>query len=180
MDKHKDFDFPWIVHQFQAGDRRDAHSVFGWLTGPKAQGLKEIPEPIAVEVMFEFAERIEDGESFGYTKGGLSELSLAVFAECDKRAKEIQGEINTRMMRIIRERSFVEEELTDNMLGMLTAMYERLDEMQGGPKKRMNTFKKKQRKENNVLFMPISKAWRKVRGKDGPIPLTKKIDDGDK
>jgi len=160
MDEHKDVNFPWIVHQFQAGGRRDAHSVFSWLTGPRAQGSKGIPEPVAVEVMYEFAERISGGEKFGFNDAGLSELSLAVFAECDKRAREIQGEINTRIMRVVKERILVDE----NVFGMSCAIYERLDEMQGGPKKRMKAYKKKQRKENNVLFMPISEVWKqKIR-----------------
>jgi hypothetical protein len=163
--KEDQVNFAYISKQFNRC-KRDANSVIAWLTGPPGAGEKGIPHAIAVEVMLEFAERIDAGEVFGFTvKNNLSMLSLAVLKECEKRKAAADAELHTKTLLTLRDRSFVEDEIADDMFGMLAAVYERLDEMQGGPKKRRKAGKKAYRRKNSIWFKPLGEVFKRKKQK---------------
>lgn len=162
-----EYSFDFLVEQF-AKSERDAHSVRKWLTGPPAEGGKGIPEPVVLEVMFEYAKRIEAGDRFGFNKEGLSQLSLAVYKESEKRRKLVDAEIGTKMLQVLSEQALTErrvDNLADDLYEMLGLLYEKVDALEDR-KVRLKNYKRRQRKENSVWFMPLGKVWsKKVRRK---------------
>lgn len=151
-------DFKYIDNQFRLC-KRDAYSVWNWLTGDKISGGKGIDQTIALEVMLEFADRIREGERFGFNKLNLSELSLAVLKECQERQKMFQGIMATRMLKILKDDALIEDEFADNIYGMLGMIYEKVD------KEDRKRREKRGKKSNSILRQPMREVWRRTKNK---------------
>ena len=120
--------FEYISTQFRKC-QRDAHSVFKWLTGPKAQGNKEIPEPIALEVMLDFAKIIAGGHIFGFNDAGLSVLSISIYEECERRKRKGDAELATKILQTMYGQAITSDEFEDfanEIMEMVNSMYENL------------------------------------------------------
>ena len=160
IDTHQ-ADFEFIVKQFEKG-HRDAHSVLHWLTRLPNQGGKGISEAIAIEVMFECANRIGKGERFAFKKSGISQLARAVFKECELRQKELDARVGTKIIQELAGRSILDKEineLSDNLVGLFNVLYWKLSE--GEPEKLMKQYKKRK----SVWTKPISRILPERKGK---------------
>jgi hypothetical protein len=118
--------FDYISTQFRKCER-DAHSVLQWLTGPASKGGKEIPEPIALEVMLDFAKIIAGGHIFGFNDAGLSILSLSVFEECHRRRQKGDAEVATKILQTIYGQAITADEFdsfANDMMEFVNAIYE--------------------------------------------------------
>lgn len=126
-----DPDFIYILKEFKKCDK-DAYSVIRWLTEPTLKGGKGIPRPIALEVMFDFAKRIEAGARYGRNGNGLSQLSLAVYDKCVRNKKILDAEIDTKILRILAGQSLTDKQfdrLADDLVEVMNLIYEQVYEM---------------------------------------------------
>lgn len=98
--------FEFIHRQFKK-QKRDGHLVLAWLE------RKGISSAIALETMFEFANKIERGEVWGFNKQGLSELDHAVFFAATEKQKEVQSVNSTRILQELIGKPLLEKEVYD-------------------------------------------------------------------
>lgn len=153
-----ELEFGYIVKRFKRCGR-DALSVLNWLIRPIGEGGKGLPESIALQVMLEFAEQIEGGKKFGFTSAGLSELSLAVFAEVERRNRTVMAEESAKILQFLAEKPWANEELGEEIIELLAMIFERVDE--GRARERQ----KKHKKATSIWRKPLGRVWKEnVRG----------------
>lgn len=112
-----------FIHAQLSRQKRDGHLVEAWLE------RKGVSTPLALEVMLEFANRIEKGEKWGFNEQGLSELDHAILVECMKRQGEINSIISTKVLQELAGKPLLEKEtydLADLQLEMGEILYERI------------------------------------------------------
>jgi hypothetical protein len=134
-----EYTFDFIVEQF-AKCERDAHLVKQWLIE-----LKKIPEPVALEVMWEFAEGIyAGGKTYGLNKIGLSELDLAVLAEANLRRDKMDAAVATKILQVMASEPLVDEDFANELIEFLDLLYQKIDKIKDEPERRQ-AFKESQR-----------------------------------
>ena len=151
----EELNFDYLEAHFKKG-HRDAHNVLQWLTRLPNQGGHGIENPIAYEVMVEFAGRIAKGEVFAFMPDGRSELSVAVLKECDLRQKEYDSRIGTSIIQELAGKSILDKEineLSDNLIGLLGLVYWKLAEHDSG--KTLKALKKRK----SIWTKPIRRIW---------------------